>query len=195
MTRSTGITHLTPPYSEDVAAVLARMMPKDSKVEPLKLFRTFTRNLPFATAIGPLGGHMLSRGRGSGAGYDERSRELVIHRVCALCDCEYEWGVHIASYASKVGLTEEQIYATVHGHPGDTCWDARDRSVLTMVDQLHCSGSLDDDAFQSLAAHFAPAVIIELLALAGWYHVISYVANGCRTELEDWAPRFPERRA
>ena len=190
-----NIPHLRPPYADDVAAALARMMPKDSPVEPLKLFRTFARNLPFATAMGPLGGYMLSRGRDGGANYDVRTRELVIDRVTALCGCEYEWGVHIASYARKAELDEAQVYSIVHGSPRDACWSAKDRAVLAMVDELHAGGRLSSASYQAVAAHFSAEVIIELLALAGWYHAISFVANGAGTELEDWAPRFPEKRA
>ena len=190
-----NIPHLRPPYAEDVAAALARMMPKDSAAEPLKLFRTFARNLPFATAMGPLGGYMLSRGRDGGAQYDLRTRELVIDRVTVLCSCEYEWGVHIASYARKAELDDAQIYSTVHGSPLDACWSAKDRAILTMVDELHAGGRLSAPSYQAAAAHFSDEVIVELLALAGWYHAISFVANGAGTELEDWAPRFPDKRA
>ncbi|MFN3314233.1 MAG: carboxymuconolactone decarboxylase family protein [Hyphomonas sp.] len=194
MTTRPRIPHLNPPYDPGVREALGRMMPRTSPVEPLKLFRTFARNLPFSAAMGPLGGYMLSRGRGGGAGYDPRARELVIDRVTARCGCEYEWGVHIASYAAKVGLTEDQVYSTVHGVPADPCWDARDRVVLEMTDQLHDTGSLTDGTFSALRQYFDEAVIIELLALAGWYHSISYIANVCQTEPEDWAPRFPPRR-
>ena len=195
MTASSRLAHLRPPYAPDVAQALERMMPKESSVEPLNLFRTFAKNLPFATAMGPLGGFMLSRGKQGGAAYDARSREVVIDRVTARCGCEYEWGVHIASYAKKVDLTNEQIYSTVHGAPSDDCWDDRDRALLEMVDQLHDTGSVTDGVFTTLRGHFYEPQIIELFALAGWYHAICYVANGCGTELEDWAPRFPGRRA
>ena len=178
-----NIPHLRPPYAEDVAAALARMMPKDSAAEPLKLFRTFARNLPFATALGPLGGYMLSRGRDGGAQYDLRTRELVIDRVTALCGCEYEWGVHIASYARKAELDDAQIYSTVHGSPLDACWSAKDRAILTMVDELFAGGRLSTPSYRAAAAHFSEEVIIELLALAGWYHAVSFVANGAGTEL------------
>lgn len=195
MTVATRITHLVPPYENDVAQALVRMMPKASPVEPLKLFRTFAKNLRFSTAMGPLGGYMLSSGREGGAGYDARVRELIIDRVTARCRCEYEWGVHIASYAAKVGLTDEQVYSTVHGTPEDPCWNACDRAVLRMTDELHDTCGLTDQTFNDIHKHFDEPVIIELLALAGWYHAIAYIANACGTELEDWAPRFPERRA
>lgn len=189
-----NIRHLEPPYAPEIAHALKRMMPRESTVPPLKLFRSFVKNLPFVTAMGPLGGYFLSRGREGGALYDLRTRELVIDRVCALCGCEYEWGVHVASYAEKAGLSDEQVYSTVHGTPADACWDDRDRAILSMVDALHKAGSLEQDQFAALSTHFDEPVTIELFALAGWYHAIAYLANGMRTELEDWAPRFPAKR-
>lgn len=183
------IPHLSPPYEPDVEAAVARMMPKDRGVDPLKLFRTFVRNLSFTQAMGPLGGYMLSRH----AAFDLRSREIVIDRVCARCECEYEWGVHIASYQKKAELTEAQVYATVHGDSTSECWDARDAALIAMVDELHDTGKLSDALFSKLAEHFDNNQIMELLALSGWYHAISYMANGMGVELEDWAPRFPQR--
>ena len=32
---------------------------------------------------------------------------------------------------------------------------------------------------------------LALLLVAGWYHAISYLANGARVEREDWAATFP----
>lgn len=191
---SASISHLSPPYSPDVEIAVSRMMPKDRGVEPLKLFRTFVRNLPFTKAMGPLGGFMLSAREKGGAAFDLRSREIAIDRVCARCSCEYEWGVHVASYQRKAELTDEQVYSTVHGTGLDTCWSDKDRAVMNMVDQLHDTGGLSDDAFTTLAEHFDSNQMMELFALSGWYHAISYMANGMGTELEEWAPRFPARR-
>src|SRR4030081_3561584 len=42
-----------------------------------------------------------------------REREIVIDRTCALTKCEYEWGVHVATFASAALLTDEQVRATV----------------------------------------------------------------------------------
>ena len=42
-----------------------------------------------------------------------RQREIVIDRVTAQCGAEYEWGVHVAVYATKAGLNEQQIASLV----------------------------------------------------------------------------------
>lgn len=189
------IPPLAPPYDEGPAQALALMMPPDRGVEPLNLFRTFVRDMPFVAAMGPLGRFMLSGRASGGAAFDLRSREIVIDRVCARCACEYEWGVHIASYADKAGLTAEQVYSTVHGSGRDACWDARGSALMDMVDELHDTGALTDSTYTALAAFFNADQIMELLALSGWYHAIAYMANGMRVEPEHWAPRFPSLQA
>ena len=187
----TRIPHLVPPYLPEVEAALAIMHPKNSPVEPLKLFRTMARNLPLGIAMAQLGPYMLGRS----ANFDMRSREIVIDRVTAQCNCEYEWAVHVAGYAKRVGLTEDQIYSIVHGSGDDSCWDAKDGGLITMVDELHSAGHVTDATWAALSAHFDEKGLMELLVLTGWYHAISFLANGARVELEDWAPRFPVKRA
>jgi alkylhydroperoxidase family enzyme len=191
VTQPARIPHLTAPYSPEVDDALAVMHPKNSPVEPLKLFRTILRDLPLGAAMGKLGPFMLGRS----ASFDMRSREIVINRVTARCNCEYEWAVHVASYARRVGLSEEQIYATVHGSAAEPCWDNKDASVIAMVDELHDTGHVTDETWVALSVHFDEAALMELLVLTGWYHAIAFLANGARVELEEWAPRFPTKSA
>ena len=190
MLKIARIPHLTPPYDAAVETSLGVMHPKNSPVEPLKLFRTIARDLPLGAAMGRLGPYMLGRD----AGFDMRTREIVIDRVTARCGCEYEWGVHVAGYANRVGLSEEQIYSTVHGNSADPCWNSKDAAVVEMVDQLHDTGQVSDETWLELGSHFDEKALIELPVLAGWYHAISFLANAARVELEDWAPRFPAKR-
>jgi alkylhydroperoxidase family enzyme len=171
------------------------MQPKDRGVPPLKLFRTLALNLPLGAGMGVLGRYMLGRNTDVAAGFDLRTRELVIDRVTARCGCEYEWGVHVAAYGEAAGLTAEQIYSLVHGSASDDCWSETDGAVLAFVDELHDGGDVTDPTWSAMSSRFSDEILLELLVLAGWYHAISYVANGARTELEDWAPRFPTARA
>lgn len=189
MASKARIPHLTPPYKPPVEAALAVMHPKNSPVEPLKLFRTMARNLPLGKAMSQLGPYMLGRN----ANFDMRSREIVIDRVTARCNCEYEWAVHVAGYAHRVGLTDDQVYSIVHGKASDPCWDKKDSALIAMVDEVHDSGHVSDPVWASLTEHFDELGLMELLVLAGWYHAISFLANGARVELEDWAPRFPAK--
>ncbi|HEX7442583.1 MAG TPA: carboxymuconolactone decarboxylase family protein [Acidimicrobiales bacterium] len=180
---------VAPPYEVDVAERLEEMMP--SGVPPILLFRTFVRNLPMATAMGPWGGYELSRR----LSLSLRDREIVIDRTCARCGCEYEWGVHVAFFAERVGLTGEQVASLTHGRAADACWgDERDRVLIEAVDSLHDTSGIGDPLWARLAAVLADDEILDLLMLSGWYHAISFAANGVQLDLEDGAPRFADVR-
>jgi alkylhydroperoxidase family enzyme len=183
------IEPLEPPYEAATAAQLERMMPPG--VPPITLFRTFVRNAEMTEAMSSWGGYELSRR----LSVSMRDREIVIDRVCARCGCEYEWGVHVAFFAGRVGLSDEQITSLTTGGPDDGCWgDDRARLLIAMVDAVHDHSDIDDDLWRRLAECFDQRQLLDLLLLAGWYHAISYVARATRVELEPTAPRFADFR-
>jgi alkylhydroperoxidase family enzyme len=180
------IAPLEPPFPDELAAALAKWMPPGSPVPPLALFRTLAHHNLLFERLRPAGAALLGKGL-----LPARVRELVILRTCARCGCTYEWGVHAAAFGSAVGLDRATIDAT---------W-MRDRVVapddalfLRAADELHDTGTLADDTWAALAARFEPAALLELAALAGFYHLISYVANAPRVPLEAWAARPPASR-
>ncbi len=174
-----------PPYAPELEAELARWMPPGAGVEPLRLFRTLVRNLPLAQAMRPLGAHLLGRR----LGLDRREREIVIDRVSARCGCEYEWGVHVTAFGARVGLGPAELRATAAGDA--SAWAGRDALLVRLVDELHDTARVSEELWQLLSAEYAPAELLELLVLVGWYHVIAYAANGARVAPESWAARFP----
>jgi alkylhydroperoxidase family enzyme len=183
----TRIPPLEPPYEPDTARQLETMMPPG--VPPILLFRTFANNLAMSKAMGPWGGYELSKH----LSLSMRDREIVIDRVCARCHCEYEWGVHVAFFAERVELTDEQISSITHGRPSDECWiDDRDRLLVEAVDSLHETADIDDELWQRLSGHFTHEQALDLFMLSGWYHSISYAANAARVPLEEGVPRFAD---
>lgn len=138
-------------------------------------------------ALQPWGGYELSRD----LSVDLRTRELVIDRTCARCGAEYEWGVHVAFFAERAGLTAAQISSLTHGDADDACWEAdADRAVLGLVDELHDTSTVSDRLWAQLTEHFDDAQLLDLLLLCGWYHAISFVVRAADVLLEDGAPRF-----
>jgi alkylhydroperoxidase family enzyme len=181
------IEPLQPPYDSEVATRLEAMMPPG--VPPIGLFRTFARNLPMSTAMTGWGGYELSKR----LSLTMRDREIVIDRTCARCRCEYEWGVHIAFFSERVGLSHGQITSITHGRATDPCWvNDRDRLLIEVTDALHDGADLDDDLWQQLHAQLSEEQALDLFMLAGWYHAISYAANCARVDLEPGAPRFAD---
>lgn len=185
----TRIVPLAPPYPTETAAQLESMMPRG--VPPILLFRTFALNLEMSKAMAPWGAYELSKR----LSLTMRDREIVIDRVCARCGCEYEWGVHVAFFADRAGLTDEQVTSLTFGDGGDPCWiDERDRILIEVVDALHDASDVDDDLWLRVSRHFTDVEALDLFVLVGWYHAISYAANAARVPLEDGAPRFADAR-
>lgn len=183
------IAPLSPPYEDEVAAQLASMMPEG--VPPIRLFRTFAKNLPMTRAMGGWGSYELSRD----LSLSLRDREIVIDRTCARCGCEYEWGVHVAFFAERAGLGGEQVTSLTHGSAADACWvDERDRVLIEVVDRLHETSDIDEELYTRASAVLGEPELLDLFMLCGWYHAISYAANASRVPLEDDAPRFADVR-
>ena len=181
------IEPVQPPYSAEVGERLAAMMPPG--VPPILLFRTFVQNMPMTTAMGGWGGYELSKR----LSLSMRDREIIIDRTCARCGCEYEWGVHIAFFAERVGLSAEQITSLTHGSASDPCWtEERDLLLIEAADALHESSDIGDGLWTRLAAVFSEEQLLDLMMLCGWYHAISFTANGARVAREEGAPRFTD---
>lgn len=169
------------PFEPSVEPLLASITPPGKT--SLALFRTVANNPRVLQRM--FAGSLLDRGSLS-----LREREIVILRTCARCDSEYEWGVHVALFAQSAGLTENDTQATL---TGDGDWDQRERLLINLADQLHDTSRLSDALWESLVAVYRPEQIIELIALAGFYHTISFFTNGLNIECEPFAPRFPAR--
>ena len=157
------IAPLEPPYPAPVQAALDRIMPEG--VPPLALFRTLARNERVFLRL--LAGGLLDRGS-----IGLREREIVIDRTCARCGSEYE-----------------QVAATAGGDAA--AFPERERLLLRLVDELHDRAQVSDELWAALRAYFAEEQLIELVALAGFYHLISFVTNALRVPLESYGARFP----
>jgi len=183
--RALRVDPVSPPYSPELQAVFDRIMP--SGVPPLTLFTTLAR-VPrgydrFRAAS------LLDRGPVS-----MRHREIVIDRTCARCGCAYEWGVHIAFFSRRVELTPEQVRATVLADADDPAWVDEERLLIQLVDELHDSAGISDELWTALLAAFSVDQILELVALVGFYHTVSFFANGLRLPPESYGEQFPERQ-
>jgi 4-carboxymuconolactone decarboxylase len=119
---------------------------------------------------------------------EPRDREIVIHRTCARAGAEYEWGVHVLAFGKPLGLSDEQIAATVGGDCDDPVWNEPDSQLIALADELHDTGTVSDALWAKLARRFSDE---QLLVIAGWYRLMSYVINAAGVQREPWAARFP----
>ena len=180
------IEPLQPPYEAEIDALLKKWMPPGAASEPLRLFRTLAVHDELASRMRPLGAGILGHGR-----VDPREREIVIHRTCARAGAEYEWGVHVLAFGKPLGLSDQQIAATVNGSAEDPAWSESDAQLIRLADELHETCSVSDALWASLTERFSGEQLLELVITAGWYRLLSYVINAAGVEHEPWAARFP----
>jgi len=175
------IAPLEPPYSPEIQAQFDRIM---RGAPPLVLFRVMAGNARAWEKF--RAGSLLDRGPLS-----LREREIVIDRTCARTGCEYEWGVHVTTFAEAADLTELQVRATVLGTATDACWSKEEQALIAAVDALHERATLSEGEFKALSTHYDEAKIFEIILLCGFYRTVSYLANALALPLEEKAARFP----
>ena len=179
------IQPLTKPYPPEFAARMKALM---HGADPLVLFTTLATNERAWSKFG--GGSLLDKG----SPLSMRQREIVIDRTTAKCGNEYEWGVHVAGFARQIGLTDAQIYATVHGAADDAAWPAEEAVLIATVDALLDHTKLTDGEWAALREHFDEAQTLEIIQLVGFYHGVSLLCGALDLPLEANAARFPARQ-
>jgi alkylhydroperoxidase family enzyme len=188
MTTSTAPQRISPalaPYGSTIDEAFARITPPG--MEPLNLFRTMARSPRVLQRM--FAGSLLDAGA-----ITLRDRELIILRTCARCGSEYEWGVHVKFFASRAGLTAAEVSATQSvPSVADTFWHGTELLLIRLVDALHDRADVPDDLWRELEASYTAEQLLELIALTGYYHTISFLTNALRITPESYAPRFADQ--
>jgi alkylhydroperoxidase family enzyme len=171
------IAPVTAPFSPNVQALFDGLPASWSP--PFKLFTVLARDE-----------RLLLRFTGSAVSYLEpshvtvRQREVLLLRVTARCRCAYEWGMRVHYFAEQAGLSSAQVYASVHGDADDANWQADDRLLVRLADELHDTVSISDELWTDLRAAFSEEAVIQLLMMAGYYRTVAAIANALRLPLE-----------
>lgn len=170
------------PYPADIAEVLSAYPQQDGYI--LTLFRTFANSLRFLKKGVP---NLLDRA----SPLPLRIREIVILRVTANNNCEYEWGVHVSVFGAAAKFTPAQIAATRRARVDPALWPTAEACLLRVIDSLCAQGRIDDDLQLPFESDWSKEQQLEILALCGTYHTISFVANTARLPNEAFGARFP----
>jgi alkylhydroperoxidase family enzyme len=171
------------PFSPEVAEILASYPKRDGYI--LELFRVFANSARF-----------LRKGVVNLLDKDSplplRLREIVILRVTANLDCEYEWGVHVTAFGKAAQLTIEQMRETRLGDHTAGCWSAEESLLIEVVDELCSGGKIVDATLARFQQIWRAEEQLEIIALCGNYHTICYVANAAKLEGEPFGAKFPK---
>jgi alkylhydroperoxidase family enzyme len=113
-----------------------------------------------------------------------RTRELIILRTGWLCGAPYQFGEHVVT-AKKIGVTAEDIERIKQGSSAKA-WDEGDRAILKAAEELHADAMISDETWAALATRLSPRELIELMMIAGHYHLTAFIQNSLRFRLNDY---------
>lgn len=171
------------PIPPDAAEILKRYPQRGGYL--LALFRTFANSVRFLEKGVP---NLLD----DRSPLPLRQREIVILRVTARLDCEYEWGVHAAAFAKLAGLDPGQLRATRRSNPDAPCWTPQESLLIRAVDQICEAGRISGATLGEFQEAWTLEQQLEILALCGAYHTVSFVANTAQLPPEPFGARFPD---
>lgn len=175
---------IDPPYEPTTATIL-QGYPKGHDGYLLKLFRLFANSTRFLAGKGVI--NFLDKD----SPLSLREREIVILRTTANKNCEYEWGVHVTAFADAAKLSAEQIKASKLSASMNECWSHKEQGLLACIDDLCTSGTISDENLTNFQEDWSLNQQLEILAVCGNYHTVSFVANSSRLTLEDGMDTFP----
>jgi 4-carboxymuconolactone decarboxylase len=123
-------------------------------------------------------------------GIERRLSELAIVTVGAAWKAEFEWWAH-AGMARRYGVPEPVIEAI--GRGDDPPFEADDeRVVYAIASELTGTGRLAQDSYDAARALLGDQGLVELVALCGYYTLVSFVLNAFDVPLPaDAEPQWP----
>jgi alkylhydroperoxidase family enzyme len=132
--------------------------------ELTRAFNTFNGHTQFATTLTP------------------RQRELLILRVAALRQSEYEWAQH-AVLAGDAGLSAGEVAAVADG-PDAGEWSALERALLHAVDELVATATVTDTTWSALRTELDTQQLMDLVFTVGAYETVAMAFKTFAVELD-----------
>lgn len=175
------VAHVSP----ELAEVLSKTTVGNEQGDALRIFRTLAHRPILLRRFNALAGVFMAHGL-----LEPRLRELVILRVAAVSNCDYEWGQHV-EIALRNGVSQEEIDQILTEAPL-LGLNPAEAAAVAAVDLLISDCDLDDETWGRLELHFREPELVELISLIGFYRMAAGVLNSLRVQREEWLPPLPK---
>jgi len=144
----------------------------------LNVLGTLARHPALARAYHTFNGHVLFASTLS-----IRQRELLVLRVAAVRQAEYEWRQHVV-LARDAGIDDDQIARVVAG-PDAPGWSAADAALVRAVDELVGDATITDETWGDLARDLDEQQLMDLVFTVGAYDLLAMAFRSFGVELDD----------
>ncbi len=165
-------------------AARAREQMAESPANAVNVRATLAHNRVVSRAVGNCAGAILNEGTVAA-----RQRELAILRMGWNCQAVYEFGQHTL-FGRSVGLRDEEIWLVTRPL-SEGSWAPADRAVLQLADDLYTDDCVSDATWTEACHHFTPSEVVEFIAAAGCYRMVSGLLNSCGVALDEGVPGWP----
>ncbi|NUU26249.1 MAG: carboxymuconolactone decarboxylase family protein [Streptomycetaceae bacterium] len=144
----------------------------------LNALGTLAQHVELTTAYQTFNGHLLFA-----TTLTTRQRELVVLRVAAVRDAEYEWAQHVVQ-AGDVGIDADEI-ARVAAGPDAPGWSPLEAALLRATDELIADALITDATWRVLAAELDVKQLMDLVFTVGAYDLMAMAFRSFGVELDD----------
>jgi alkylhydroperoxidase family enzyme len=153
--------------------------PRDpARPKGLNILGLMAHHPDLATAYHHFNGHVLFS-----TTITPRQRELLVLRVAALRDAEYEWAQH-ELMAADVGIAAEDVERIRTGDIADG-WAPLDAALLAAADELVADARITDPTYATLAAELDTQQLMDVVFTVGTYELLAMAMRTFDVELDD----------
>jgi alkylhydroperoxidase family enzyme len=152
--------------------------PDPSRPKGLNVLGMLALHPELATAYNTFNGHILFASTIS-----PRQRELLVLRVAALRDADYEWAQHVV-IGADAGITAEEIERLRIGPDADG-WSTFDRALVAAADELVRDARIGDETWATLAGELDEQQLMDVVFTVGAYDLLAMAFRSFDLELDD----------
>ncbi len=160
-----------------LARIVAELAGRVTGSGPANIFTTLGQHPRLFRAWLRYSAHLMPFGQ-----LPRRDTELVILRVAWQCRSAYEWHQHVP-IALRVGLSPDEVAGVADSPPADG-FTQRQRTLLTVSDELLVQRALSDATWSAVQATLRDREAIELCLLIGHYQGLASAIGGLGVQIE-----------
>jgi len=151
---------------------------RDDSPRGLNILGLLANHPQLALAYHTFNGHLLFN-----TSLSIRQREIVVLRVGALRDAEYEWLQHKVQ-ALDAGMTLAEVDASREG-PDAEVWSPVEAALVRATDELVADARISDETYAVLAAELDAHQLMDLVFTVGAYDVLAMAMRTFDLEVDD----------